>query len=368
MGYWLAAVAAMHNYVPSSSRGWDDPHLEHLAALNLQRREHQVLEHPENNQVNRVLFEDPERWARKVYCSDNKMASRIRPLASAVEKYQYLQANPPWGCARMVFDVDRAGESAFSWEQANLPEPSWSTVNRATGNCHLVYELKAPVLLHSATHAVRPKPVRLLSIIEANFRQRLQADRGYGGLITRNPVHPKWRVLRSGMLYELQHLGDYVPDAFKLPAKGSLEAAAVNLLGLQRNVELFDALRAWAYVAIGTVDGGYGQWVRDVMYAADDLNGRFKHPLGTEVSYVARSVAKWVWDNRRAASAAFTALQASRGKRGGIASGKVRREGSADAGAKAAALASSGMTHRDIGRLLGVDHSTVTRWLKRLGA
>ena len=358
----------MHNYVPSSSRGWDDPHLEHLAALDLQQRERQVLAHPENNQGHLVLFNDPDRWARKVYCSDNKMASRIRPLASAVEKYQYLQANPPWGCARIVFDVDRAGESAFAWESANLPAPSWSTISRTTGNCHHVYELKTPVLLHSETQAVRPKPVRLLSIIEANFRQRLQADRAYGGLITRNPVHPRWRVLRSGALYELHHLADYVPADFKLPAKGSLEAAAVNLLGLQRNLELFDALRAWAYAAIRAADGGYDVWVRDVMYAADELNGRFKQPLGTEVSYVARSVAKWVWDNRRAASAAFAALQSSRGKRGGIASGKVRRDASVDAGAKAATLASSGMTRRDIGRLLGVDHSTVTRWLKRLGA
>ena len=231
-----------------------------------------------------------------------------------------------------------------------------------------MYELKTPVLLHSAAHVVRPKPVRLLSIIEANFRQRLQADRGYGGLITRNPVHPRWRVLRGGILYELNHLADFVPAAFKLPKKGSLEAAAANLLGLQRNTELFDALRAWAYVAIRTTDGGRDQWVRDVMYAADELNGRFRHPLGTEVSYVARSVAKWVWDNRRAASAAFTAKQASRGKRGGVASGKVRRDACADASANAAALAASGMTHREIGRRLGVDHSTITRRLKRLGA
>ena len=350
----------IYDHIPSSGRGWNDPILEHLASLDLQRRERQLLDHPENNRMHLDLFADTERWAHKPYCSNNKTAGTVRSLASAL-KHQYIQCNPPWMKARIVFDVDRAGESADAWNWANLPEPTWSTINRVSGNGHLVYELKKPVLVHSDTAMVRWKPIRLISIITENFRQRLRADPGYGGLMTRNPANSRWRVVRGAGAYDLGDLAEYVPADFTLPKvkKSSIETP---MLGLRRNVELFDGLRAWAYVKVRAAFNGFDDWLLSVQCHADHLNGQFRDPLGAEVGSIARSVAKWVWNKRGHAHGMFIERQAWKGKKGGVASGKKRYLATSSARAEAVSMALQGMSDRAIGRALGVDHATVGRW------
>ncbi len=182
---------------------------------------------------------DPGRWPRRPYCADDLSAGlRIRSFKQAITK-PYIQANPPHLRVWSIYDVDRAG-GALAWEDAGLPPPSWAAANRENAHAHLVWGLTAPVLVDSPD--MRQAPLRYLCGVEAAFRERLQADQGYSGLITKNPAHPLWRTLRGPQLaYELGELAEWVDLPKHLPKRKPEE------IGLGRNVTVFDWLRQHAY-------------------------------------------------------------------------------------------------------------------------
>ncbi|MCX7689056.1 MAG: replication initiation protein [Fimbriimonadales bacterium] len=240
------------------------------------------------------LFQ-PQRWPRRPYCADDLSAGlRIRSLQQALTK-PYIQANPPHLRVWSIFDVDRAG-AAIAWEDANLPPPSWAATNRENAHAHLVWGLSAPVLVDGM--GARDAPMRYLCAVEAAMREKLQADPGYSGLITKNPAHPLWRVLRGPQLsYELGELAEWLPDLDRFKPRRGVQPEAV---GLGRNVTLFDRTRRWAYRAVrqywgGGLDG-WNAWLSAVNCKALEFNGDFQHPLqGNEVWHIAKSVSKWVW-------------------------------------------------------------------------
>lgn len=144
---------------------------------------------------------DASRWPRRPYCTDDLAAGlRIRSLKQALTK-PYIQANPPHLRVWSIYDIDRPG-GGLAWEAANLPPPAWSSVNRENAHAHLVYGITAPVLVDGL--GARDAPLRYLCAVESMMRERLQADPGYSGLITKNPAHPLWRTLRGPRLaYDL---------------------------------------------------------------------------------------------------------------------------------------------------------------------
>ena len=178
-------------------------------------------------QLNLDLFEDTTRWPRKPYCSEDKTARFIRSLSSAIKR-PYIQANPPYLRVWSIYDVDRAG-GALAWEDANLPPPSWAAINKENTHAHLVWGLSAPVLVDSPD--MRQAPLRYLCAVEAAFRESLQADQGYAGLITKNPAHPLWRTLRGNRLaYDLGELADDAgfADARRPPDEDGAHAGHVQ--------------------------------------------------------------------------------------------------------------------------------------------
>jgi hypothetical protein len=273
-------------------------------------------------QLDLGLFGSADRLPRRPYCADDLSGGlRIRSLAQALTK-PYIQINRPYLRIWSIFDVDRPG-AAVAWEDAMLPPPAWAAVNRENGHAHIVYGLSAPVLVDSPD--MRQAPLRYLCAVEAAFRAKLDADSGYAGLITKNPVHPLWRVLRGPQRgYELGELAEYVDLPKHLPRRKPEE------VGLGRNVTLFDWLRHYAYRQIRHYKGdvrNFVVWQAHLNNKALLRNGDFQHPLdGKEVWHIARSVSKWTW--RRfdisASDARFSDLQAHRG----TLSGEARRAGS----------------------------------------
>lgn len=87
-----------------------------------------------------------------------------------------------------IFDIDRPA-AALAWEDANLPPPTWAAVDRQSTKGHLVWGLSAPVLVDSPD--LRQAPLRYLCAVEAAFRAKLDADKGYSGL---NPPFDKHRL------------------------------------------------------------------------------------------------------------------------------------------------------------------------------
>ena len=155
------------------------------------------------------LFDfDKERWPKKPYCTDY-LDDGIYPrsLAIAIKK-RYIQANPPHLRVWSIYDLDRE-DSALAWEDGGLPQPSWTAVNTQNGHAHLVYGLSALVLIDSPD--MRQATLRYLCAVEHAFRVILNADDGYKGLMTKNPAHPFWRVLRGRTeYYDLGYLSEFV--------------------------------------------------------------------------------------------------------------------------------------------------------------
>ena len=255
------------------------------------------------------LFADTSRWPRKPYCSNDKTASSIRSLQHALKR-PYIQANPPNMRIWSIFDVDRAG-AALAWEAANLPPPTWAAVDRQSTRGHLVWGLSAPVLVDSPD--MRQRPLRYLCALEAAFRERLQADQGFAGLLTKNPGHELWRVLRGPQLaYELGELAEWVDLPKFLPKRKPEE------VGLGRNVNLFESLRQYAYKHIRHYKGdvrNFVLWQAHLNAKALERNGDLLNPLsGNEVWHIAKSVSKWTWNrfDLEASDARFSKLQAFR--------------------------------------------------------
>lgn len=250
----------------------------------------------------------------------------------------------------------------MAWEEANLPPPSWAAVNRENGHAHLVYGLRAPVLVDGM--GARDAPLRYLCAIEALFRALLRADPGFSGLITKNPAHPLWKTLRGPQLfYDLAELAEYLPGLEKFQPK----VRRVEEFGLGRNVTLFDYLRHWAYRHVRKYKGGglnaWNEWLSLCNTKGLVRNGDFPLPLdGKEVWHVARSVAKWTYQHFdvEASDARFSKLQAHRGKAGMLS----RWGDNEDKQASARIMAASGLSQRAIAEELGVDKMTVNRWLK----
>ena len=249
----------------------------------------------------------PDRLPKKPYCTDSLGSLKIRQLERAL-KHKYIQVNPPHLYFWLALDVDREG-GGLAWEKPMLPCPNFSTVNRENGHAHLLWGLSAPVL---TTEAAREAPLRYLNAIKTAYTELSGADRGFAGLITKNPLHEHWRVYRGhDHLFDLSELAESVPNLNKFKLHGNVEQ-----VGIGRNVSLFDNTRKWAYKAIRLYYGEgrkhYTVWQNEVLEYVQKRNGDFADPLSySECKAIAKSIAKWVWANFD--NVTFSKIQSFRG-------------------------------------------------------
>jgi Replicase family/Primase C terminal 1 (PriCT-1) len=259
-------------------------------------------------------------------------------------------------------DIDVAG-AAYLWEDKNLPPPTIVAISRDTGRCHYHYELKAPVIY---TESGRAGPQRFLEAVDRALTTKLGADPAYVGLLTKNPLHPAWKVLTHNTLYDLSDFLEWL----ELPAN-TTRTTERNILG--RNCTLFDELRKWAYARIKSASSAES-WMMDVQAKALDLNVNYSEPLpAKEVLYTAKSVANWVWKHRtsvegyrdrRVLDLPESMPLQQRQKHGAAYSNQVRRESSQSRIARAIeGLRHSGepVTQKGVSLRAGVSLDTVKR-------
>ena len=238
-----------------------------------------------------------ERLPRKPYCTDDLSAGiRPRSYVHAIKR-RYIQANPPHLRVFMLHDLDYDC-AALAWEDNNLPMPAWAAVNRENGHAHIAYALSAPVL--TADFSGRQAPLRYLAAIEAAYRAKLNGDDGFSGLITKNPVHPHWELLRGVpdaiRGYDLPYLAEFVDLAKFKPYVGRTNLEAV---GLGRNCTVFNIVSRWAYSNVleykkqGVTLAG---WRKVVYERCAYVNGDFPTPMmDKETLCIAKSIGNWVW-------------------------------------------------------------------------
>ena len=211
--------------------------------------------------------------------------------------------------ATITYDCDDRERMAEGLVQ--LPPPNWQVGTRR--GAHLTWCLASPVGKHDAA---RPKPLRFLSRISEFYHHALGADPGFGGL-GRNPTHPKADTFWCrNEPYELHDLGTALPFRWMRP---KLTHTVVG-----RNHDLFMA----------TCRGASADMEVSALTIAQRLNAVIaeehgKPPLGdNEVAGIARSVERYRIGWRRGHAPRWLARQAARGRKGGLRSGAVRREGS----------------------------------------
>lgn len=310
------------------------------------------------------LIFNPDRLPRTARCTDNlQYGTRLRKLKTAL-KSRYIQINPPKMVFWLTYDVDRQG-ACLAWEDANLATPNFATKNRENAHAHLVYGLQVPVLTCEAS---RQKPLAYANAIKNAYTELLGADRGYSGLITKNPLNEFWEVLEGhSRLYDLAELAEWVPDLHKFQYKGNKDE---NQVGIGRNVSLFHAVRKWSYVEIRLFRGEgrkyYPQWLSHVQDFVAKRNGDFSEPLPfSEIKALAKSIANFCWINDPAHEQAFKARQQFKSKLGSSVGGIKRSEMYGEAREEAIRLHVMGNPIKAIAELLGVHRNTVSSWLKK---
>lgn len=316
------------------------------------------LKTQENSEFRTIFYQS---LPNKPYCSDDlDNGVLIRTKKIAIEK-PYIQPNPPFMVNSLVFDIDRS-DAFFSWSDANLAPPNWISKNPRNGHAHIGYLLATPVC---RTYKGRESVLRYLASIEQAYTEALNADRGYVGLITKNPTHSKWEThILTEQPYELGYLADFV-DLKALPKKPA------ESTGLGRNCTLFDIVRFWAYEAIRAyINNSFDVWYTDVLKEAVSVNNGFPSPLGySEVKATAKSIAKWVWTHHEEAYFNFVARQAEKGRKGGLKSdsshgGKARSQQYSDLRTEALKLHIMGKSIKEISEYLNVHRNSVSKWVK----
>jgi len=212
--------------------------------------------------------------------------------------------------------------------------------------------------------AGRVAPIRFAGAIDIAYREALDADYGYSGLICKNPLHPSWRVWTPGSVYDLPHLAEFVDLSQYRDRRRHLDD-----YGLGRNCTLFERLRRWAYKAIRQHwrPDGARHWHGAVLDHAECYND-FSTPLPYgEVKATARSIARWTW--RHFTPASWRKVQADRGRLGAVASAASKR-----AATEARILEAIGQLHQQgdrvsqaaVARLAGIHQSTIAKHYRHL--
>lgn len=280
------------------------------------------------------------------------------PLVDALDRL-LIQPNTAKRYVCLCFDVDREG-AAIDWNDRNAPAPNMTVKNPANGHAHLIYLLTAPV---AVSDVARIQPVLFMAAIQEGLRRVLEADRGYAGVVVKNPAHKHWQTHTwRADPYLLEELAECV--TLPSPAEMRKRSKQTDYAGLGRNCTVFEIARVKSYSLVrdywrpnGAV--AFAQAVIDLVTASNLAD--IGNPLDVrECRAIARSISKWTWQHFTPAK--FREIQVVRGTKGGKAKGASKRDQLLPT---AQAMAAEGKSLREIGEALGVPKATVGRWLKR---
>lgn len=291
-------------------------------------------------------------------CSDNPAREGLYrlPLVDALDRL-LIQPNTAKRVVCLCFDVDRIG-AAIDWSDRNAPPPNLTVKNQDNGHAHLIYLLAAPVPI---SDVARIRPVEYMAAVQEGLRRALAADKGYAGVVVKNPAHSHWQTyVRRVEPYLLEELAEYV----ELPTAAEMRRRSkqTDYAGLGRNCTLFEIVRKQSYSIVRDYwrPGGSVAFAQAVLELVEASNHRdIGNPLDvSECRAIARSISRWTW--KHFTPSKFREVQAARGSRKGAS----KRE---ELLPTAQSMAAEGKSLREIAEALGVSFKTVGNWLKSVG-
>ena len=279
---------------------------------------------------------------------------RVEPWA-AWSYFPSLELRAENSYPALILDFDGRGSFDRVMEAVRLAKVgalNWAVENRRTGGVHGVWTLAKPV--HRAEMALEA-PLKLFTRISEYYAARLDADAGYTGVLTHNPMED---AQLAGFVthwlrrppYGLGELAEFIPFRWRRP-KPSRTAVG-------RNCDVFCHCMRWA--------GSPANLASPVFPEARRVNDGYDVPLDApEVAGIARSVERyrrrWIKQGRFYSKVERMAW----GRERGIKSGEARRKRTAERDRAIVQLALAGTTQRAIARVTGVDEKMVRHILRR---
>jgi hypothetical protein len=288
------------------------------------------------------------------YCTEFLGQLKIRPKAQAI-KDAYIQPNPITRAYWMVFDID-SSQSRYWPDEWHIPTPNMEARNPDNNHQHLFYMIDPAVY---TLRQARRKPLELAADVDKGLTRLLDADPGYGKLISKNPLSDKWTVyIWHENAWGLTELLDFIPDNIKKWKPGEKEQ-----IGLGRNCTVFDRARVYAYSEWRRQGFNDQNRLMDAVFNyAMNINVSFNIPmLDKEVICIARSISKWT--ARHMDATGLRAWHREQGKK----SGKSRFNKAMDKTKEILDFIADhvGMSNRKVAAALDMPESTVRLHLKR---
>jgi hypothetical protein len=292
----------------------------------------------------------------KPYCTEFIGSLKIRPKELAV-KEPYIQPNPITRAYWMVFDIDN-DQNIFWPDIPHFPVPNFEAVNRGNNRRHVFYMIDPAVY---TLRQARRKPLELAADVDKGLTRLLDADPGYGKLISKNPLSDHWLVwLWHNKAWGLTELLDYIPDKIK-----KWKPRREEIIGLGRNCTVFDTARGYAYSEWRKQ--GYedpDRLFRAVFDHSMNINNSFSIPmLDNEVRCIARSISKWT--SRHMTAQGMREWHQAQNRKSVKVRGKKSRDRAGEI--RAYLREHPEATRAAIGEYFEVSAKTVTRALKEMG-
>ena len=247
---------------------------------------------------------------------------------------RYIEANPQALSNLLVVDIDHPDAVLRSLWDARGSLPNAIVENPLNGHAHAVWALQEPF---TRTEYAHRKPLAFAAAVTEGLRRRVDGDKGYSGLITKNPEHTAWNSeWVTDHLYSLGELAEALGD--HMPAPCWKRTRRKKPIGLGRNCAIFESARTFAYPAARRIRLR-SEYARTEDYRALDvaittevelLNAGYAEPLrASETRAIATSIYKWltvrshIWNDSRTVNATtFSAIQKARGRKSGSKRGE----------------------------------------------